>query len=289
LIFMLVLTQLGIGLECAALLLRLLDPGMASALNPFLVPVGLGAVLAGLGIGAAHLGQPLRAWRAFLGVRTSWLSREFIAFGLLVPALAAHTLLEWGAGPMSRALGFHLADGASWLTGAHVAAVALGGVALACSMMIYHDTGRPSWRLAITGTQFAGTSVLLGMAAAWAVGAAYAHGAGVMTAFHFNHALSWAGWIVPVTLLKVLAETSLGSLCGLSRTRTFHVRMMAGLTGGVALPAGYIAASLLAPASTIPGPWIALASFLLLTVGEIAERYLFFTEVRFPRMPRGSE
>lgn len=39
-------------------------------------------------ISASHLGRPLRAWRAILGLRTSWLSREIAATGLFA-ALAA--------------------------------------------------------------------------------------------------------------------------------------------------------------------------------------------------------
>ena len=42
--------------------------------------LGLGFVLAGIGLGAAalHLGNPQRAWRAFSQWRSSWLSREAV-------------------------------------------------------------------------------------------------------------------------------------------------------------------------------------------------------------------
>jgi len=50
---------------------------------------GLILVTAGLFASTAHLGQPLRAWRAFSQWRTSWLSREGVASLLTyVPAVA---------------------------------------------------------------------------------------------------------------------------------------------------------------------------------------------------------
>ncbi len=61
-----------VSLETAAFLGTTLKLGAL----PFLV---LGALL--MGLSTLHLGKPLRAWRAILGLRTSWLSREVIAFG----------------------------------------------------------------------------------------------------------------------------------------------------------------------------------------------------------------
>jgi Fe-S-cluster-containing dehydrogenase component/DMSO reductase anchor subunit len=66
-------------------------PGRAPALSAFAAIGGLALVLS-----TAHLGRPLRAWRAILNWRTSWLSREALlagAFvGLGVVALAAPQL-----------------------------------------------------------------------------------------------------------------------------------------------------------------------------------------------------
>src|SRR5688500_11960141 len=49
--------------------------------TPALIALGLGfvGVTAGLLSSTLHLGQPLRAWRAFSQWRSSWLSREGIA------------------------------------------------------------------------------------------------------------------------------------------------------------------------------------------------------------------
>lgn len=57
--------------------LRLSD--RSPALLPFLAVAALAFALS-----TAHLGRPLRAWRAILGVGTSWLSREVLAAGAFV-------------------------------------------------------------------------------------------------------------------------------------------------------------------------------------------------------------
>lgn len=54
-------------------------PSRAPAVVPFLALSALA-----FGLSAAHLGRPLRAWRAALGVATSWLSREIVAAGAFV-------------------------------------------------------------------------------------------------------------------------------------------------------------------------------------------------------------
>ena len=53
--------------------------------------------LLNLGLLAApfHLGQPLKAWRAFLGWKTSWLSREILIFNLFAPFAAAAKAIAW--------------------------------------------------------------------------------------------------------------------------------------------------------------------------------------------------
>jgi Fe-S-cluster-containing dehydrogenase component len=61
-------------------------PERSPALAPF-----LGAAALAFALSMAHLGRPLRAWRATLGLSTSWLSREVAATGAFV-ALAALAL-----------------------------------------------------------------------------------------------------------------------------------------------------------------------------------------------------
>jgi DMSO reductase iron-sulfur subunit len=77
-------------------------------------PPGLGALLglAALAAGAStlHLGRKVRAWRALLNIRHSWLSREIALFSTFVITAAAHS---GGVGPP--ALGF-VAGGLGLLT-----------------------------------------------------------------------------------------------------------------------------------------------------------------------------
>ncbi|OIQ98043.1 anaerobic dimethyl sulfoxide reductase chain B [mine drainage metagenome] len=122
--FMLVGTQLSLG----ALL--------ADARIPALV-LASGGLLASIG----HLGRPERAWRAFLGLRTSWLSREILLFGAYLPLLAATVLFS------------------STLLG--VLAAAVGAAGVLSSVMIYAVTPRLYWRLPWTLARF-GATVLVG-------------------------------------------------------------------------------------------------------------------------------
>jgi Fe-S-cluster-containing dehydrogenase component len=139
LMVMLVLTQVAAGLFTTAAPGDL--PGVVAAANSCL--------LLGLGASILHLGQPLRAWRVFLGWRKSWLSREVLAFGGFAGAGAA---VQAGFAP-------------TWL-----AAVA-GAVAVGCSVMVYVDTRRPDWSLVRTGTLFAGTCAVAAAGTAAVAGA----------------------------------------------------------------------------------------------------------------------
>ena len=106
----------------------------------------IGCIAAVIGINAsiAHLGQPLKAWRCFLGWRKSWLSREILAFGGFAPAAIAAAL---GLLP-------------TW------SAALIGALSVFCSVMVYVDTRRPYWSMAQTLPKFAGTTLVLGLALA---------------------------------------------------------------------------------------------------------------------------
>ncbi|HLP09723.1 MAG TPA: DmsC/YnfH family molybdoenzyme membrane anchor subunit [Opitutaceae bacterium] len=117
----------------------------------------LALLFAGLGASVLHLGRPLRAWRFFLGLRTSWLSREILAFNLLVP-LACATLL-WPA-----SLPLRLA----------VASASAGAVF--SSAMIYIDTRRRFWRAPSTALRLFGNAIVAALALALPAAAALALG-----------------------------------------------------------------------------------------------------------------
>jgi DMSO reductase anchor subunit len=70
-----------------------------------LLAVGGALAIAGLASSVAHLGKPLRAWRAFSQWRSSWLSREgVVATATFVPLLAALGVLVSGTPERYRVL-----------------------------------------------------------------------------------------------------------------------------------------------------------------------------------------
>jgi Fe-S-cluster-containing dehydrogenase component len=135
---MLALTQAGTGGLTAASVVS--APHALTGVSAALLAIGVA-------VGMAHLGQPLKAWKAFLGWRRSWLSREVIAFGL---ALATAAAAAAGRLPVEVA-----------------AAAAL--LAVGCSVMVYVDTRREHWNARLTTTRFLSTTAILGaaLAACW--------------------------------------------------------------------------------------------------------------------------
>lgn len=173
---LLVCTQLSVGLLTVALGLFVLDPEgtpLATASIAALVFAGLGQAAA-----IAHLGRPQYAFRAVLGWKTSWMSREILALGgylsLLAVAVGAHLVLQFelpGAGFVSGALSALL----------FIAACVAGWVGIFTSVMIYVATARPAWRFARTGIRFFGSALVLGGLAAAALGAVVSPGGGGAT------------------------------------------------------------------------------------------------------------
>jgi DMSO reductase anchor subunit len=86
--------------------------------------LALGGLAGGLSL--LHLGRPLRSWRALTNLRSSWLSREILAFSLFVPLAAA---AAWkGTG------------------GIYLAASLAGLLLLFCVDRVYQRAeGRPPW------------------------------------------------------------------------------------------------------------------------------------------------
>jgi Fe-S-cluster-containing dehydrogenase component/DMSO reductase anchor subunit len=140
---MLVLTQLSVGAFVADLLLR------AGKTQPFDAAVAAAAGMLALGASVLHLGRPRYFYRAVIGLRHSWLSREVVAFGAFTGLAGPYALALWLGRPMP-VLG---------------AAVAVSGVVgVGCSVMIYAVTRRPAWRAPVVAWQFARTSAVCGLA-----------------------------------------------------------------------------------------------------------------------------
>lgn len=262
---MLVATQLSVGLLFFDSLLGD-GPGR-------LVRLAVAALAGAGGLAAAtlHLGRPLYAFRAFLGWRTSWMSREILAFGAYVPALVG-TLALTVAGELG-VVDRGLIPLASALT------LALGLVAGLCSVMIYADTGRTVWSTGATSLRFGATALLLGAIAAAATTEARA---------------ALLGFALLIGIAKLLVESShllRSEDVDLQRTR----RLLAGVlydrvrqrwaTAAVATLAACGALAL--GGSPIVAATLCIASAFAFAASELVERRLFFVAEATRRMPGG--
>lgn len=288
---MLVLTQMSVGAFAVEQALRFaLGNHALEALRPVHAIISLSTGLLALGASTLHLGRPLYAFRAILGLKTSWMSREILAFGIfagLASAYAFHVLF--------------MPDNArieGWL-GASVALSGLLGVF--CSAMIYHDTRRVFWDITLTGPKFGMSSLLLGIPVVL-VTMLFASG------LHeeLDPSAAMRGWgrilcgtLIVVTFTKLLFESA--AFSHLKDLRTSPLRRSAALMAGELFGATRrrfalgIAGGLLCPALLLLVPdagepllW-ALAGLMLTfsLAGELHERYLFFTAVVSPKMPGG--
>ncbi len=252
LVFMLALTQAGLGLAASSAL----QAGLPSL--PILITA---AVLFNLGMVAAtlHLGQPLKAWRFFLGLKTSWLSREILGFSLIAPLPLALIALKLTPDFPYKNLATHF-------TALSAIPASLG--AIFTSIMIYQDTKRVSWRLSLTASRFFGSFLsflLLGLA------------------------LSRPDFGILATLAIILKMAPEGRILKLNdhdeddatwsadfhsaRLQLFPLRRILNARVILAFAAAFI---------TLINPWIALP---ILLVSEILERQLFFQSCHSPKMP----
>ena len=255
LVAMLVLTQLSVGAFAVLALLGRERPA---------IPLALG--LAALAASVFHLGRPQYAWRAIIGLRTSWLSREILAFG------AFATLAVLYAFTSDERVG--------------VGVVAAGSAGVFCSVMVYAATERECWRASVTGAKFLLTSAVLGVATCLVV---YPDAATTLCAPLVASAFVKLGWEVTLllrirdrrhTALKRTAMLQLGEL-----GRHTVTRFACGLVGGIALPLLYLAIE----GGPDVGPLFLMVlsgvATALVLVGELVERHLFFIAASAPRMP----
>jgi DMSO reductase anchor subunit/ferredoxin len=274
LVIMLVLTQLAVGGFVVASLL-----GGASV--RWLTAFAFAALVVSLVSSTLHLGRPLKAWRAFLGLRRSWLSREIVVFGLL-PSLAATALAgAWLPEVVPGAV--------TELATISAAIVGLAGVF--CSAMIYHDTPRESWHGELSLGRFFATTVVLGLAVGWFASELTGQGG-----FWLPVLLAVAG------VLKLSRELAQVRRCpddaeqsGLPLTSAlarcaYLMKFTLGEVWRARLAAGWIGCVILPLLGSLPSSgkvWFAALSLLLCLSGELLERSLFFKAVASPRMPGG--
>jgi Fe-S-cluster-containing dehydrogenase component/DMSO reductase anchor subunit len=258
LVLMLVLTQAGVGML------------IISRGNLAITLTGSAIFFAGMAASVFHLGQPLKAWRFFLGLRTSWLSREILAFSLFAPiplALTAFALLPKLPDLSIPSFIKDLLPLCSLIT-AH-SALLLGLIAVFTSVMIYHDTRRSLWRFPLGAIRFFGT--VAGFAA---TGNLIAHGGDLLAGV----------WFAAAILLKLAPEIRFLQPAEDEDTPwspdVHSARLQLGPLG-VILRARITFALLAVPVGLVQ-PWLALPVLLL---AEILERQLFFQSVHAPKMP----
>ena len=269
LVWMLVMTQLGVG---GFALLAV----VSKAAQPLLATISLAASLLGLGGSVLHLGQPAKAWRAFLGLRRSWLSREIVAFGAFGALATATTIaVYFSHGNLALLLPTAL----------------MGVFGVLCSGMTYHVTRRECWRGELSIGRFFGTMAVLGAAVAQCA-----------SVFSGAANIFFSITLVLAMVIKLSRELAFLRLCpddadldyelpaGLKARHAFMMRFRLGLIlrlrlacawiGGVALP-------LLSFLLVSKMEALALAALALCLAGEFMERFLFFRTVAIAKMPGG--
>lgn len=285
LVLMLTLTQLSVGAFIVTYVMQRLYPaGPGTALHQTLTACAL--ALVALVASVFHLGRPWLAWRVFLGLRTSWLSREAVALGGFAGLGLAYGGLSWASHlPF---FGAKYAEAMAPLV--QIAAVITGLVGVLCSVMVYVATRRAHWSGVQTGLKFFGTMALLGSVTVLSV-----HAMVIGRLDQVSTALLTL--TMGVTIGKLAFETSVFAqlrnqrqtalkrvaalMAGELRPQT-QARFLFALLGGIVLP---IAARF----SSGKGAMVVLcgAAFLTLLAGELLERYLFFRAAPASRMPGG--
>lgn len=300
LVIMLVLTQLSAGAFWVDFGLHQTGwSGALGAVRTYHSLVALGLGLLAIGASTLHLGRPHLAFRALIGLRTSWLSREALGFALFAKLAVAYAALQFhapllafvGMAPLSAET---FEQAATWL-GASVCGI--GVAAVGASVMVYKVTqrewwggGRTSFKFFLTagvlGTAF--TSLTYGAAALWLDTSADVQGT--------IRVLCWA--LMALTGFKLVGEATVllhgydRKLGELKRTslllrgqllKQFVARLGVGAVGGLLLP-------LLLTASmsqlTASGQlWFLTSSAGALLLGELLERMLFFKALSAPKMP----
>ena len=298
LILMLVLTQLSVGAFLVERMLELIAPGaLAAGIGPMQSAGALAFGLLALAVSVLHLGRPRHAYRAVIGLRHSWLSREIVAFGAFAGLAVVYAAWSWLASPAGTASG----PGA-WL-GWGVAGS--GTVGVLCSVMVYQFTNRDFWNGPATACRFLLTTVLLGLAATWlpllvtaALGGAEVAGAAID---RYGAFLCRALFVVALVkllfeaaLFRHLASRQTTSLKRTARLMTGALsnvtiaRFAAGLLGGAAMPVLLLISRVPTnPAYGLDLVFAVLATMLFVAclAGELLERYLFFAAMASARMP----
>ena len=294
---MLVLTQAAIGTVLVDTLL--LPARIAGVFGSQAAAVALSCAClvggAGLGASVLHLGRPQWAFRAILGLRTSWMSREIVALGGFATMLFAVCAVAWAEVASPAGAAGWVAAVASLRPLAAITAAGAGLLGLLCSVMIYVATRRPLWRLDRTAMRF-GATVLWGGLAVFNLGLAFdaeATSAAVRgtQALILLSLVALTQWRLRQEDGRLIASDADGERVALARTRQLLAGPLAAEAGrrrtllnvaGGALP---IAGLLLAAIAPVWSPVVAMGIVGLGLASDLIERSLFFRAEAMPSMP----
>ena len=247
---MLSFTQAAAGLFIGA---RGVGPSSTQHLTLSLTALTLFTI--GLIAATLHLGQPLKAWRFFLGLKTSWLSRELLAFTILGAFLTT---------PLVNHIPFEIPTSLSFLptlinnSAFSFLSIITALAAIFTSAKIYQTTPRTLWRPSITSPRFFGTVALFTL--------------GVLTLITPIALPLFAIGIITTLVLDILQLKN----PTLKQERTIITTTLKPIAQARILTA------LLAAGTIFISP---LLSLPLLLLSILAERTLYFKAVRPLKMP----
>ncbi|TWT89330.1 DmsC/YnfH family molybdoenzyme membrane anchor subunit [Stieleria varia] len=296
---MLTTTQAAVGLLAVELIVFAIQRISGNAGSDWLTPVLATTALAtaglGMGIAPLHLGQPFRAWRIFLGLRTSWLSREGVVLGKFTGLLALSVALLWLPkieGYLPQSVVSIIQWIPAWTPRVAIVGAFLAGLAgLYCSAMIYIATKRQLWRMERTFPRFFGTCVITGTTCSLPVLIAtgstrVAIALGTLAIVAAGLKLVWE-WRVQLSPRDVDSTTHFDSLD--NRCRRLVWGQLSQLTK-LRLATGALGIALLV-LTIVASPWLTVSTALgclaaaCVIAGELCERLLYFSSVVHDRMP----
>jgi formate dehydrogenase iron-sulfur subunit len=298
LVFLLVLTQLSVGAFVADLMLGGFGSEHALGIGrPYQSALSVALGLLALGASVFHLGRPQYAFRAVLGFRTSWMSRECAAFGLFAGSAIAYAASFW-VEPLTETLGLPVPPPALLATVRSVLGIvvaASGVLGVLSSVMLYQVTSRRWWSGARTSARFVLTAALLGLSTTCVSLLISGFFEGNFESAR-QAAASLAPALVIVALIKLvsdleilahLRERGLGELKRSALLLIGELRPVFALRVALAIAGALLGLLAARTASLQPGAVFTLwlLSFGCLLGSELFERSLFFRASSAPKMP----
>ncbi|PCJ60857.1 MAG: molybdopterin oxidoreductase [Planctomycetota bacterium] len=290
LVFMLILTQASVGCYLFSGSFSLLNSSLWKFAFTFF---GIFTLIS-IHVAILHLGRPLYAYRAVLGYKKSWLSREIIAFGVLAGMSTMLMTLPWINQLKEFGLPIPNLNMPQLIMMGNYSCAVVGILAIACSVMVYHDTKRSFWNWKSASLKFFGTMIILGSSISNLILLSYlTQDEFIKIAFVLNFLVGSV-----ILIIKLKHESSLLSLCDQSNSvnhgsavvtkeyfhQFFKIRHAMAFLGGMINLC--VLASLFSGGGTNLIPLGAIA-LIFLFIGEFMERYLFFKTVIKLKMPGG--